>query len=164
MSMIGNFVAIRPDQLAAFVADPDLVSSFLYPEDGVVGPTNQLDIDKAWHAIHYTLNGSTWEGEGPLSWVILGGQEIGEDVGYGPVRYLDSMQVKTIAAALSTVSPETFGAQFNPAAMDAAEIYPQGWESDGQDSLEYVLHYYDQLSSFYRMASERGDAVLLYLN
>src|SRR5687768_4410646 len=102
MSMIGNFTAIRPDQLAVLVADPDLVSSFLYPEDGVDKPINHLDIDKAWHAIHYTLNGSVWEGEGPLSWVILGGQELGEDVGYGPVRYLDPTQVKSVAAALST--------------------------------------------------------------
>jgi len=48
--------------------------------------------------------------------------------------------------------------------MDAAEIYPQIWESDGPDGLEYVLHYYNQLTSFYQAAAERGDAVLLYLN
>lgn len=50
MTVIGNFIAIRPDQLAAVVEDPDLVSSFLYPEGGGVGPTNQLDM--ACHSPH----------------------------------------------------------------------------------------------------------------
>jgi hypothetical protein len=163
MSMIGNFLAIRPDQLTALITEPELVESLLYPEDGAE-QANHLDIDKAWHAIHYTLNGSTWEGEGPLSMVILGGEEIGDDVGYGPARYLNPTQVRTVAEALVTVTPQIFSADFNPAALDAAEIYPQIWERDGAEGLEYVLHYYNQLSSFYQSAAERGDAALIYLN
>jgi len=161
--MIGNFVAIPSSQLTALIAEPDLVESVLYPEDGTE-PANYLDVDKSWHAIHYTLNGKTWEGEEPLSLVVLGGVEIGEDVGYGPARYLRPEQVQTIAGALSAVTPQNFATQFNPAAMDAAEVYPQIWASDGAEGLEYVLHYYTQLSSFYQAAAERGDAVLVYLN
>ncbi len=163
MSMIGNLLAIRSDQLAALIAEPDLVTSLLYPEDGEE-QTNHLEIDKAWHAIHYTLNGSTWEGEGPLAMVILGGEEIGDDVGYGPARYLTPVQVKVVAEALAAVTPQVFSANFSPAALDAAEIYPQIWERNGGDGLEYVLHYYKQLSSFYQSAAERGDAALVYLN
>lgn len=163
MSMIGNFLAIRPDQLAALIAEPESMESLLYPEDGAE-QANHLDIDKAWHAIHYTLNGSTWEGEGPLSMVILGGEEIGDDVGYGPARYLSPIQVSAVAEALAVVTPQVFIANFNPTALDAAEIYPQIWERDGGEGLEYVLRYYNQLSSFYQSAAERGDAALIYLN
>ena len=163
MSMIGNFLAIRPDQLAALIAEPELVESFLYPEDGVE-QTSHLEIDKAWHAIHYTLNGSTWEGEGPLSLVVLGGEELGDDVGYGPARYLNPDQVRAVAGALSAFTSHIFSAEFNPVALDAAEIYPQIWERDGPEGLEYVLHYYNQLAAFYQAAAERGDAALVYLN
>lgn len=162
--MIGNLLAICPDQVEAIFTRSKLLSTLLYSENTVVRPDNHLNIEKTWHAIHYTLNGSTWGGEGPLSWVILGGQEIGEDVGYGPARYLTPTQVKAIAAALATISSQTFVTQLDPAAMDAAEIYPQGWESAGQDGLDYVVQYYDQLSLFYRTAAESGNAVLVYLN
>lgn len=163
MSMIGNFLAIRSDQLTALIAEPDLVASFLYPEGGEE-QANHLEIDKAWHAIHYMLNCSSWEGKGSLSMVILGGVEIGDDAGYGPARYLTPSQVKAIAEELAAVNPQAFSASYNPAALDAAEVYPQIWERDGADGLEYVLHYFIQLSSFYQSAAERGDAALIYLN
>jgi len=44
-----------------------------------------LDIDKAWHSIHFLLTGAAWEADG----LIFGGTEIGEDGddwGYGPPR------------------------------------------------------------------------------
>ena len=163
MSMIGNFLAISPDQLTELVNEPALIDSLLYPEGGP-DPERHLDIDKSWHAIHYVLNGSTWDGEGPLAFAVLGGEEIGEDVGYGPARYLDPDRVKTISAALSFVGPLEFNTKFNPSAWDAAEIYPHGWSDTGPEALEYVAHYYSLLSSFYRAAAERGDAVLAYLN
>ena len=164
MSMIGNFLAISPDQLAAFKADPDSVIPFLYPDDEDAELGAHLDIDKAWHAIHYTLNGSAWEGEEPLFLVVLGGEEIGEDAGYGPARYLTPDEVRQVAAALSTVGADQFSERFSPAQLDAAEIYPQIWERDGAEGLEYVLFYYNQLVSFYGDAAKRGDAVLAYLN
>ena len=164
MSMIGNLVAISPQELETFVAAPDSLPAFLYPDDSVGDPANHLDIDKAWHAIHYLLNGKTWEGEAPLFHTILGGEEIGEDVGYGPSRFLTPSQVKAIASELIGLTPDAVGARFEPTAMDAAEIYPQTWTRDGKDGWEYVRHYYEQLREFYLKASERGDAVLLYVN
>ena len=162
MSMIGNLIALRPETLKSLVDDPDAIEAFLYPDDGDSEPENHLDLDKAWHAIHFTLNGKAWEGEGPLSHVILGGTEIGEDIGYGPARYLTPDQVQAAASALSGVAPEVFGARFNHSALTAAEIYPEIWQ-DG-DGLEYVLGYYSDLRAFYLAAAERGDSVLIYLN
>ena len=164
MSMIGNLVAVRPEQLQSFIADPTLIESFLYPEDGETEPENHIDLDKAWHAIHFTLNGKTWEGEEPLVLTILGGEEVGEDIGYGPVRFLTPQQVNAVSAALSAVAPETFAGQFNHSALAAAEIYPDIWEDEGTESLEYVQPFYNDLRDFYMTASERGDAVLIYLN
>ena len=164
MSMTGNLAAVRPEQLQSFIDDPASIESFLYPEDGDAEPENHIDLDKAWHAIHFTLNGKAWEGEEPLFLAILGGEEIGEDIGYGPARFLTPVQVKAVSAALSVVTPETFGGQFSHAALATAEIYPDVWEAEGADSLEYVQPFYNDLRTFYQAAAERGDAVLIYLN
>ena len=66
MSMIGNLVAVSPEQLQSFMADPGLIVPFLSPDEGGAEPANHLDLDKAWHAIHFTLNGKEWEGEEPF--------------------------------------------------------------------------------------------------
>lgn len=163
MSMIGNFLAVSQSALAALVADPASVESVIYP-DSDPDPETHLDIDKSWHAIHYTLNESPWGGEGPLAAVVLGGQELGEDIGYGPARYLAPPEVAAVASALELVAPEDFSAKFNPAALDAAEIYPQGWEDSMPEALDYVLDNYRQLRAFYKAAASRGEAVLVYLN
>jgi hypothetical protein len=162
--MIGNFLAVSTEKLESLIDDPDQITSLLYPEDDYAVLPNYLDIDKAWHAIHFTLNGKAWEGESPLFDVILGGEEIGEDIGYGPARYLTSAKVKSVAATLACITPEKFKEQFNPKALDAAQIYPEIWVRDGEEGLEYVLDYYKQLQSFYQAAAERGDAALLYIN
>lgn len=163
MSMIGNFVALSPDRLRALIDEPDSLEDFLYQEDGDEEPNNRLDLDKAWHAIHFTLNGKAWEGEEPLFLTILGGEEIGADVGYGPARYLLPDQVRAVAQALNSVSAENFAAKFDPSALAAAEVYPGIWD-EGAEALEYVQSYYEDLRKFYISASERNDSVLIYLN
>jgi hypothetical protein len=164
--MIGNFVAITPQQLAALQADPSQVVGFLYPEDEDEESElpNHLDVDKAWHAIHFLLNGKTWDGEMPWFLAVLGGAEIGEDVGYGPARFLTPQEVKTVAAALSTISAAELAKRYDPKAMDEAEIYPEIWMRDGAEGLEYVQAYFREMVEFYRTAAERGDAALLFIN
>src|SRR5438552_527714 len=61
MSMIGNYLRLSPAGLAELRANPASVMDLLYPENGD-RPPRHLDIDKAWHAIHFLLNGQTWEG------------------------------------------------------------------------------------------------------
>lgn len=163
MSMIGNFVAIDGATLNRLMGNPGEVVDFLYPEGGD-GPPNALDVEKAWHAIHFTLNGSQWEGHGALGMVVLGGTEIGEDAGYGPARYLLQGQVKEIAEALLKISKEEFIERFHPEAMDAQKIYPQIWSRDGDFGRSYVLGHFVNLVNFYRGAAERSDAMLLFIN
>jgi hypothetical protein len=162
--MIGNFVAITGNQLATLRADPDSVAEFLYPGDGDDEVPNHLDIDKTWHAIHFLLNGKTWEGAEPWFLVILGGTPIGEDVGYGPARYLEPEQVREVADALSTVDAAELARRFDPKAMEEADIYPSIWEQDQAEGLEYIQQYYPLLVKFYADAASRGDAAILFVN
>ena len=161
MGMIGHFVAVSPGQLQQLIADPDSIQAFLYPDNGEALP-NSLDVDKAWHGIHFLLTGDPDEGDPPLALAVLGGTEIGDDVGYGPARYLTPEQVREVAAALRTKRRSQLEANFNPAAMKAADIYPALGEHP--EDLEYVLTNYDELVTFYHRAADRGDGVVKYLN
>lgn len=162
MSMIGCFTSVGAEQLQNLIADPAQVAEYLHSEGG---EANTLDLDKAWHGIHYLLTGEAWGGKAPLAWAVLGGKEIGEDVGYGPARYLMPVQVDAVAQSLAEVDEAQFRARYQPRTMDQAQIYPSGiWERDGADGLDYLAQYYKELVQFYSEAAARGDGVLLWLS
>lgn len=119
-----------------------------------------LRIDKSWHGIHFLLTGSAWGGKPPLSNAVNGGKEFGPDLGYGPARFLTPDQVKEVAAALDEITKETLRARFNPKAMTEAEIY--SWhEDEGEEGLEYFLHYYDEVRAYFQQAARKGNGMLL---
>ncbi|MEW9697773.1 YfbM family protein [Paenibacillus sp. SI8] len=119
-------------------------------------------IDKAWHAIHFILNESAWEGELPLFNVILGGTEIGEDMGFGPVRYVTNEEVKDIALKLSNLNENDLRNRFNPKVMNELQIYPAiDWVERGDQ--EFVFSYYEEVKNYYIDASLKNCAMLLYI-
>jgi len=163
MGMAGCFAAADKKTLAALRNDPSQIEEFLFPNDGDDVPENYADVDKAWHGIHYMLTGSAVEGEGSLALAVLGGEEVGDDVGYGAARFLTPEQVKAVSAALQELGPESFASRFNAQAMEDADIYPKIWVRDGADALDYVLENYREMVAFYLAAAERGDGAILWL-
>lgn len=160
MSMIGNLLAISQSELDALYDDPETIPAFLYETH----EADSVNVDKAWHAIHFTLTGETYEGSGPLAQPILGGTPIGEeDVGYGPARGLSAAEVKEVAQALSAVSEADFRAKFDPAALEAADIYPQIWD-EGDEALDYVAENFLEVKRFYENAASAGLAAVLFIN
>src|SRR5579863_7993210 len=122
MSMIGHFVSIEPAQLAELLND-STQSVNIFLAGGDVSQAN-LDIDKAWHGIHFLLTGEAWGGEPPAALAILGGTEIGEDIGYGPARYLSVEEVRTVAATLAATPRNVIAERYQPEAMERAGVYP----------------------------------------
>ena len=59
-----------------------------------------MSLEKMWLALHHLLTGEFRAVASPLSRAILGGKEIGEDVGDGPARYLWADEVREISSAL----------------------------------------------------------------
>jgi hypothetical protein len=164
MSMIGNCAEVTSAQLQTLLADPSAVVSFIYSEDEN-RPVAQLDLDKAWHGIHFLLTGEVWGGSGPQAMAVLGGTAIGEDVGYGPARYLTSEEVKAVAGALSSIDRDKLHERYLPTSLEQAQVYPSGiWEDEGEEAFEWLVPWYEQLVAFYKRAAENGNAVLLYIN
>lgn len=166
MSMVGCYASIAPQKLEELRADPESISEYLYPDDdrdAEEGPL-YIDIDKAWHGIHFLLTGRADLGNEPLSLAVFGGEEFGPDAGYGPARFLTPEQVRSVANELQRLPSSELAKRFAPKQMDAADIYPNIWERDGEEGLSYLLQNYEQLQTFFCDTAARGDAALLWLS
>jgi hypothetical protein len=103
MSIIGCFRRLPNRDLERLLAEPGLVTGYLYNADGEeaedgFGSFAELDVDKAWHGIHFLLTGAAWGDNRPECFIVASGREIGDDdVGYGPARGFTSSEVKQIA-------------------------------------------------------------------
>jgi hypothetical protein len=160
MSMIGSFLAVTQAELDALYADPQSVPSVLYDER----ESDIVDVDKAWHGIHFLLTGERYEGAGPLAQAIMGGTPIGEeDVGYGPARGLSPSEVKEVAAALGKLTEADFRARFDAGALRSAEIYPQIWD-EGDDALDYLATNFNETKHFYETAASNQMGVVLFVH
>ncbi|MBU1241231.1 YfbM family protein [Myxococcota bacterium] len=122
------------------------------------------DIDKAWHGIHYCLNGDDTGGEPPLDFLMEGGEFAGDvDVGYGPARLFDSATVKELNDIISKITPEKLHENFDPEAMEELEIYPAIWARDGEEAFEYLSTYLTELQSFIAACAKHHLGMAVYL-
>lgn len=160
MSMIGSYFQVDEATLESLRSDPSAFFGFLDGADNA--DFTSMDVDKAWHAIHFLLNGDAWEGDGPLYDAVMGGEELDDtDNGYGPARILTPDEVKEVNKALERIPPAELERRFNASAMKKSEIYPEIWDDD--DGLEYVIVHYEQLREFYKNAAEAGNGMVLAL-
>lgn len=58
MSMIGCYRRVTNEELSQLIGGASVVE-FLYPADDQQHGDRELDIDKAWHAIHFLLTDFT---------------------------------------------------------------------------------------------------------
>ena len=153
-----SFYAIPPEDARQLTTAKIL--SLLENPDG----QQALDIDKAWHGIHFLLTGTGEPTSDVRSKTIFGGIEIGDDLGYGPARLLSPDEVKKIAAVLRSQSVEKLRARYDAKKMDALEIYPGIWTRDGIEALNYLMEHYVKLAPFYNKSAVSGRAVLIVLS
>lgn len=130
------------------------------------GEVDTIDLDKAWHGIHFLLTGTAWEGEPPLNFLMHGGTVIGEvEVGYGPARGMTAAEVKVVAGALAGIDEAFMRARFDPVQMTQLGIYPGIWDRDPaeDDSFGYCMEYFGALRAFVMRAAERGAGLVISL-
>lgn len=165
MGMVACFTSLSPETLQKLREETELIQEYLCPEDEDSEPPNYIDLDKAWHGVHYLLTGLTQGGPEPYSLAVFGGKEFGPEVGYGPARFLTAEQVARVAQALSKLPAQALAERFNPPDMQAKGIYPDViWVRDKEESLDYALEGYERLQVFYRDAASRGEAVIQWLS
>lgn len=117
MSMICILRQTEEAEIKRFLLNPDGIGDFLCGDEEAEmeeRPEGEIDLDKAWHGIHFLLTGSAWEGAEPLCYLVTGGHQLGdEDIGYGPARALLPHEVAAFDAALSQVTVDDLRQRFN---------------------------------------------------
>jgi hypothetical protein len=138
----------------AFPGETDIVSG------------EAIDLDKAWHGIHYLLTGTAGEGEEPLNFLVAGGTPVGDvDVGYGPARAFNATETARIASAMSAIDEATMRARFDGAEMTRLEIYPEIWDRPGdeEDVAGYCIENFDTLKAFIADTAARSAGMVVFL-
>ncbi len=165
MSMIGGYRRITSRQFddlqAALNNDPDAIGELLFPEEDTDEPFGiDLEIAKTWHGIQFLLDSHSLPYD-----IVFGGTEIGEDLGYGPARYLTPPQVKETSAALEDLDKSELQGQFNPVAFEAADIYPGGWTVEEPEKVfDWLWGKLTAVREFFQEAAQQDDIMLLYLS
>jgi hypothetical protein len=148
MSMAAWFVPVNEKTIANLRETPDAMDDFLSHHHGDHdghGSADDGEIGQSWHYFHFALSDEVDPEASVLSKAVLGGVEVGKDMGYGRARILMPEDVSTIAAALSK--------------MDNVEMFVR----DGNDASDNVLENFLAFVAFYQDTATRGDGVITWI-
>ena len=163
--MNGNLRSASDAEIARLLASPSEITRFLYGSSADV--SDQVALDRAWHAIHFVLTGSRLGGDAPLNFLVDEGTPVGGvDVGYGPARVLTSQQVRRIADALAKIEPTEVARRVDVKRFDQEAIYPGNWQrnGDGVAGVDYVVSNYRQMRELIVRTADEGRGLILYIN
>lgn len=125
---------------------------------------DDLDLDKAWHGLHYLLTGTAWGDEEPGCYLVLGGEQVGDEeehvISYGPARVLLPEQVASFYQVVAALTPADLSARFNPTEMTELNIYPGGWNTEAAESEEWLQHSFAELQEFLQRTTARRMAIV----
>src|SRR5215510_9491357 len=89
---------------------------------GSLGPIEKaLGLEKSWHMLHYLFTGHAGTGHAPGD-LLLSGDELGDDVGYGPARLHDERKASEFARFLDGQDLARLRARTDFAEMNRAGV------------------------------------------
>ncbi|HEX4386133.1 MAG TPA: DUF1877 family protein [Myxococcales bacterium] len=147
---------LAPELAAEARKDPLALARFAFPPDAA----EILRLQKAWHGVHWLVNGVAEGGEKPLDELITGGTPIGPKLAYGPATVLSAAEVKVLSTALEALPAATLKARFNLDAAIRDGIY--GVQQNGD--VAWLAESYAQLQALYARAARNDSAVLRWLS
>src|SRR5262249_59660009 len=113
--------------------DPDALLPWLA---GWAKGGRSLPLRKTWHALHFALTGTAWEGDGPLCFLLSGGQAVGpeddEDESHSPPRVLSPAYLRKLAKALTAITDADFSARFDVRRLADEAVYPRIWDEPAE--------------------------------
>ena len=158
MGMTANLLKVSKGKIVELQSDPSLVGSLVMDTiQGNVEASDFLDLYKSWNALDVLLN----DGEsGAEADAVMGGTPVGEDLGFGPARMLDDVEVARVSSALTSITTGEFEKRFDVEKMhDVYAFHPE----DAEDEWPVISELFEELKKFYASAAEQSCGMLLYL-
>jgi hypothetical protein len=123
-------------------------------------------LEKSWHILHYLLTGHIGPASAPGD-LLLTGQDLGEDVGYGPARLHDPMETRSFGQFLETQDLSSLQRRVNFKEMTQLHLYGvpfgRGSESEFETELRNEVGlYFPLLRDYVRGMSDRANGLLLW--
>ena len=126
-----------------------------------------LSIEKSWHILHYLFTGHVGPANAPGD-LLLTGEDLGADLGYGPPRLHGPTATRDFSRFLDTLDLARLQARVNLRTMTDIGIYstPMGRGSEAERERELrneVGMYFPRLRDYVRKMSEKGNGLLIWI-
>jgi hypothetical protein len=135
---------------------------------GPLGPIEKsISLEKSWHMLHYLLTGHVGTGHAPGD-LLLSGEELGEDVGYGPARLHDERKASEFGRFLDGQDLARLRARVDFDAMNRAGVL-YGAGKPGDEALHQMLHeeiaiYFQLLRDYVRAMVDNGNGLMVWIS
>jgi len=129
-------------------------------------PGEQLDLDKAWHGLHFLLTGTADGGPEPACYLLTGGEDLDDDDDV-TVRLLRPDQVRAFADHLAALDTDELTRRFDPERMTTLGIYPDViWKRPEETDAPraFLLEAFSDLREFMGAVARDGDAVVVCIS
>ncbi|WP_434748823.1 DUF1877 family protein [Paenibacillus amylolyticus] len=154
MGMSGRYVVVKDE----------LVQSIQSGEVSVLDCQVDLDIDKMWQMLQFTLSGSLVDGEPPLGYVVpLASQQYLGNYSDMDLFLINNKQVLEAYMALEQLTPDDVEARFSLEHMLAEGVYPVMEGRDEQETLQDIKQTIDRIQALFQVTVENGNGIIFYV-
>ncbi|KPI48255.1 hypothetical protein IM33_17520 [Clostridioides difficile] len=159
MGMIGCYTRISEEDVLKLQQAEGNLQDFVFED---VYENSTINIDKAWHTIHFTLTGCSFGGDDDniFSKLVLSGNIFMEIDGEPPAMLITADDVKKLSEAMNNLEEQTFRKKFNISEMLENNIYSVMDDENEEEFFDYVWANLIELKKFIEEASNEGQAVI----
>ncbi|WP_446224051.1 DUF1877 family protein [Nocardia sp. IBHARD005] len=154
MGVSMSFQLVSEDDLARARVDAEWGQTGIFE---VVQPEGKPSgsLDKVWHGLSYLF-----EMAGSGVDLVYSAEQLDAD---GHSFGWNADLVRRTAEQLRIVTFDQLDAQYDPARMDEAGIYPRCWASNPDDWRKDLEHHFDGMVTLFEYAADRKSCLVQYL-
>lgn len=146
------------------VVTKELVESIKSGEVSVHDCSVELDIDKTWQMLQFTLTGEVVEGQPPLGYVVpLSGEQYLGNYSDMDLFFLNNEQVLEAYMALEQLTPEELKKRFSLEQMAAEGVYPVMEDWDAEETFQEIVQTLNDVQALYQATAASGNGIVFYI-
>lgn len=133
---------------------------------GAIEPS--LNLEKSWHMLHYLMSGEVFPVGSPGD-LLLTGDDVGEDLGYGPARLHSESATQAFSRFLEAQDVARLQERVDLKNMSDSRVYGMPFGPGPVDEYEKelrdeVARYFPRLRNYVREMSDRGNGLLVWVS